>query len=269
MGKSQVSKIQKKIKKGKAEQKILPMVPAITSLISQVARKSALSNLETKYVTGGSVNGIGFNSAIGSNVEFYPLIPPVNPGTGDWERMGDQLLPLSITTDFFICLTNVNRSQNLLVNLYLLESKTFKNFDSLKFSSNNNAQLLKSGGSSRVQTYNGLIADAGLPINTESFKLLKHYQFQLASNVGLSNGDTTAGHTPNLPSPMSFKRIRYNYKPSSPAKLKYEPASGSPWPSNAAPFWALGYAKVDGSSPDVGNQNVTVTTQCGMTYKDA
>lgn len=266
MGKSQVSKIKKQIKKGKAEQKVLPMVPAITSLIRQVSAKTTLSELETKYVTGDSISNISFNSSIDLASEFRSLIPTLMTGNGNWLRQGNQVTPITIRTDFYICLAPYTRTQNLVVNLWLLENRSLKNFDQLIQTSNSNVRFLKSGASSITQQYNGNLNESNLPIYNEQFKLLKHYQFQLTSNVGLSEGDTTAGNAPNIGKSESYKHIKFIYD--SPKVLKYN-TPGDTYPSNCAPFWCIGYAKVDGSSPDFVNQNIVVTTNCSMTYKDA
>jgi len=67
----------------------------------------------------------------------------------------------------------------------------------------------------------------------------------------------------------SFKKITYNYYRKAPLKYEADGTTTPVYPNNDAPFWCFGYAKVDGTGPDVVTQNVTVTTQCSMTYKDA
>jgi len=222
--------------------------------------------LESKYVTGGSLSGINFNSGITGPSEFYSIIPPIVRGNGSWQLLDNQLTPTRIQTQFTFALSNVSRTQNLMCHLFILKHKRIKSYPLL--ATNADARILKTGSSSETQQYNGFIQDAGQPINTNTFTLLRKYSFQLMSNVGLSNGDLTNGNAPNSDK-HSIKRITYNYYRKAPLKYKADGATGAIYPENDAPFWCFGYSKTDGSAPDALIQNVTITTQCSMTYKDA
>jgi len=148
-----------------------------------------------------------------------------------------------------------------------MENKNIKTYPALAGSS---VRFLKTGQSTETQNYNGLIQDSSLPVDTNSFKVLKHYKFHLTANVGLPNGDSTTGNSPNV-SGQSYKRITYTYKNTARNKLLYtaDGTTGPVYPNNTAPFWCLGYSKVDGTAPDITQQNVTVTSTCQMFYKDA
>jgi len=234
--------------------------------IKAVVNRTLNSKLETKFVSADNLSNINFNSGISSSsVEFYSLIPSITRGTGSWQMMDNSITPLTIKTTWHIGLSALARTQNLVVDLYLLQNKNVKTYPSLAGTS---VAFLKQGQSGEVQNYNGYIQDGNQPINTALFTLLKHYRVHLASNVGLSNADTTSGNAPNIGGSMSYRRITYIYKHKSP--LKYTPGGSGPlYPNNTAPFWCLGYSKVDGSTPDSANQNITVTTNCQMFYKDA
>jgi len=224
------------------------------------------SKLETKFVTGGGLINVPFNSGISGPSEFYSIIPPIVRGPGSWQLLDNQLSPLRINTKFTICLSNVSRTQNLMVNLFIFKHKKFNAFPNLLTGSD--ARILKTGQSTETQNYNGFISDAQLPINTNTFTLLKKYSFKLISNVGLSNGDTTNGNAPNMDR-HSVKQISYTYKRKAILKYKADQTASPIYPENDAPFWCIGYSKTDGSAPDALQQNITVTTQCSMTYKDA
>lgn len=241
---------------------------ALTQMVTKIAKKVSLQPLETKFVTGGGLSNILFNSGIGSStLEFFSLIPPISRGSGSWQLLDNSLVPISISTTFHIALTAVPRSQNLVVDLYLLENRNVKTFPALAGTS---VRILKTGTSAETQNYNGFIQDSSQPINSNSFKLLKHYKIHLASNVGTANGDTVSGNAPNV-SGESYKRIVYTYKNTARHKLMYtaDGTLGPIYPNNTAPFWCLGYSKTDGTAPDVTQQNVIVTTNCQMFYKDA
>jgi len=244
-----------------------PGTKVTKKVVANTVERAINRTLETKFVSADNLSNINFNSGITSAAtEFYSLIPSITRGNGSWQLLDNSLKPLMIKTTWHIGLASVSRSQNLVVDLYLLQNKNVKTYPSLVGTS---PAFLKQGQSGEIQNYNGYIQDGNQPINTALFTLLKHYRIHLASNVGLSNGDTTSGNAPNIGGNMSYRRITYTYKHKSP--LKYTPGSGTGpiYPNNTAPFWCLGYSKIDGSNPDVAQQNVTVTTNCQMFYKDA
>lgn len=233
--------------------------------VQKIVKRAINTQLENKFVTGGGLINVAFNLGIGGPSEFYSIIPPIGRGNGSWQLLDNELKPLNINTRFTVCLSNVSRSQNLIVTLFILKHKRFRSFPALVAGSD--ARILKTGASSETQQYNGFISDADLPINTNTFTLLKKYRFSLVSNVGLSNGDVTNGNAPNMLS--CVKHIVYNYKRKAALKYKPDGSLSAIYPENDAPFWCIGYSKVDGSAPDAVQQNITVTTQCSMSYQDA
>jgi len=267
----------KQSKRSAPKPKRLSVKPQKVAKYNPTTWKSAVmklvrSQLETKFVTGGSLVNVDFNSGISGPSEFYSIIPPITRAiagaapTGSWQLAENALSPIRIQTQFTIGLSNVSRSQNLMVDLFILKHKRFKSFPSLATSAD--ARILKTGAATQTQQYNGFITDSGLPINTNTFTVLKRYKFKLISNVGLSNGDTTNGNAPNM-DVHNVKRITYNYYRKAPLKYKADGATTPIYPENDAPFWCIGYSKVDGSAPDSLQQNITVNTMCSMTFKDA
>ena len=222
--------------------------------------------LETKFVAPSSLLNVNFNSGIGGPSEFYSIIPPIRRGTGSWQLLENQLNPISIKTTFTFCLSNVSRTQNLICTLYILKHKRFNSYPALVAGSD--ARILKNGQSTETSNYNGFIIDGDLPINNNTFTLLKKYTFRLISNVGLSNNDVQPGNAPNVDF-NTVKKLSYVYKRKAPLKYKPDGALTDIYPENDAPFWCFGYAKVDGSAPDALNQNVSVSTTSQMSYKDA
>jgi len=243
---------------------------ALPKLIKSIARKQALGVLETKFVTARQ--DANFNSAISTGFsEMYSLIPAVREGLENWERANDDLTPTNIRTNWHIALGTANRSMNIRCVLYCLQSKSIKHYPDL--AAVTSLKFLKTGNPSGtppgIQEYNGRIGDEDLPINKEEYTLLKVFKFNLMSNVGAPNGDTTDGNSPNtLP---SYKNLSYTY----PCKrqLRYTPdgpgAGGTVYPNGHAPFWVFGYSHTDGTPADTLYQDVRVTSVTQMTYKDA
>lgn len=247
-----------------------PRVPRarkpMVKMMKQVALKVAESAMETKYVCD-TVNAIAFNSAILSGTEQYSMYPLLGPGTNTWQRVGIDIHPIRVKNSWVISLNTVARTCNLYVDLFCLIDKNNRYYPNVV--SSGAPQFLRTGQSAGtgLQTYNGYNTDSFKMINKERYTLLKHFRFQLAANVGTANGDTTAGNAPNVAN-QSVKTLSYTVD--APKTLRYNPTSTTPdYPAGHAPFWVLGYSKVDGSAPDVGNQSITVSHITEMIYKDA
>jgi len=234
-------------------------------LIREVATKAANAGLETKYVTA-EINSLGFNSAITGPAEQYSLIPACQQGTDTYQRVGLDLTPMRIKNSWVVSLSPVSRSLNLIVDLFCLQSKSNRYFPDQVGSGA--PQFLRTGTSAGngIQLYRGLNTDSFKKINQEEYLLLKHFRFPLVGNVGLPNGDTTVGNSPNV-SMQSMKTIEFIVD--HPKQLRYTPGTNTVYPNGHAPFWVLGYSKADGTPPDVANQSVTVSHLCEMIYKDA
>lgn len=256
---------------------LLPLKPkrkmrqaALVKTIKTVAKSTALRLLETKYVTQRD-NGVSFNSAIdGGFNEMYTLIPKCSQGVGTWQRVEDSVQPLSIRTNWHIALGPVPRSSNIRCVLYCLQQKTIKYFPDLQAKyPTTGPDFLKTGSSALTQVYSGRIVDENLLVNNDEFTVLKKFTFNLIANVGVPNGDTTAGNSPNAV--PSFKNLSYTYKCKS--NLKYTPTlsgtASTDFPNGHAPFWVFGYSHTDGTAPDVLNRDVLVSYMTSMTYKDA
>jgi len=239
----------------------------IMKMMKQVATKVVNSNLETKYVTN-TFNNIAFNSAITSGTEQYAMYPLLGPGTNTWQRVGIDVTPIRVKNTWVVSLASVNRSENLYVDLFCLIDKNHRFYPDVVASGA--PFFLRTGDATAgtgIQTYNGFNTDAFKMINKERYTLLKHFRFQLASNVGKANNDTVAGNSPNV-ALQSAKTLSYIVD--APKILRYDPTNNSAnYPNGHAPFWVLGYSKVDGTAPDVLNQSVTVSHITEMIYKDA
>jgi len=237
----------------------------LVQTIKNVAKRTALGLLETKFVTQRE-NAVTFNSIIDTGgAEMYSLIPKCAQGVGTWERVEDSVQPLSIRTNWHIALGPNVRSSNIRCVLYCLQHKSLKYFPDLQAGYATGPNILKTGTVGLTSEYGGRIVDENLPINNDEFTLLKKFTFNLIANVGVPNGDTTAGNSPNaIP---SFKNLSYSYKLKS--QLKYTPGGGTTLPNGHAPFWVFGYSHTDGTAPDILNRDVLVSYITQMTYKDA
>jgi len=245
----------------------------IVKLIKDVASRTALAEMETKFVVQ-TTNGLAFNSQISTGTsEIYSLIPQLaapaaGVAAGDWQRTNNEITPMSCRTDWTFSLsTESTRTVNILAVLYCLQSKSTRYFPDLIYEIGSSGPLiLKSGSSAQVQQFNGYPSDISLPINSDEFTLLHKKVFHLQKNVGGQNSDTTAGNAPNS-GPSVF---RDSYSVKVPKTYKYSPSGLSEvYPQGHAPFWVLGYCHVDGSAPDVANTDLMVSWNTHMSFKDS
>jgi len=239
---------------------------ATVRLVKQVMNRE----LETKYVTDMRTS-IAFNSAIGNyNAEAYAAIPGVglqNTVNQTYTRVGNEISPLSLTLDMIIGLNSVQRSCALKVDVYVMTRKDTKYIPTI-LARTDSPQFFNQGFSPGIQNYTGYPNNAYLRYNLNEFSILKHKSFILAGNVGLPNGDTTAGNSPNL-LPGCAKQIHFNIP--CPKTLKYSELTltSATYPMNFAPFLVIGYSKVDGTGPDATFQSIVASWTCAMTFKDA
>lgn len=254
-------------KKPRAAKKRAPRArKPLMKLMKQVAVKVSNAGLETKYVVN-TFNNINFNSIVSSGSEQYSLYPKLGPGTNTWERVGLDITPMRCKNTWVVSLAPATRSQNVYVDLFCLIDKNYRYYPQVVAAGA--PAFLRTGTSagSGTQQYAGLNTDGFQMINKERYTLLKHFRFQLASNVGLANGSTVTGDAPNVAN-QSVKTISYIVD--TPKQLRYQPGQTGPdYPNGHAPFWVLGYSKVDGTAPDLINQNVTVSHITELIYKDA
>lgn len=252
----------KKVEVKKSTKKVPTPSLALINTIKKVSRREALKTQETKFVLSAQ-GGVLFNSPInGGFAEMFSLIPPVTEGTGTYQRVDDCLQPLNIRTNWHIALTQANRSMNIRCVLYCLQDKRVKYYPNL-VDTTSGPQFLKSGVSDAPTIYNGNIGSEDLPVNLKEYTLLKCFKFNLIGNVGLPNGDTNAGNSPNaMP---SYKNLSYTY----PIKSQLKYSEEASYPNGHAPFWVLGYSHTDGTVPDIINADLSVSWVTQMTYKDA
>lgn len=243
------------------------LVKAVVQQVHNIARVEARKQLETKFVQTLGTN-VGFNSIIGGG-ECYSLIPALTSGVQSFQRLDNSVMPMSIQTDWHISIPAVARSVSVRVDLYLLRVKKFKNFADVAAAyptGGTSPLFLYSGGSGETINHLGVINYSDYPVNTRDFSLIKHHSFTLAANVGLAQGDTTAGNAPNVPGETT-KHIRYKHKCR--RKFNYLPGGTNNYPNDEAPFWVMGYSRTDGGPADVVNQSVICSWTTKMFYKDA
>jgi len=129
------------------------------------------------------------------------------------------------------------------------------------------APLLYNNGNGSNVLYSGYPSVALMKQNFEQFTFHHHKSHVFLQNVGLPNGDTTTGNSPNVTNPSAS--VSYTFDIKLPKKLLYDEAGGVIYPNNSAPFFCIGYEKLDGTAPDVANQNISAAWSNNLWFYDA
>ena len=166
---------------------------------------------ETKHTTwyqsvnDGTVNerATGFLAASGwavqnqsifnNNVDILRLIPQVIEGTGDFNRIGSRIRPVSLIVKGSLrvklsLLQNfATASTNFTVDLYVLQHKRLKDYAQL-YANNNFTNLLQTGEGSTT-SYNGISVNTGMRVSSEHYTVLERRRITLRYG-GVANGST-------------------------------------------------------------------------------
>lgn len=215
-------------------------------------------NMETKFVTRDLEINTTHNSQI-SGPDMLPIIPTVNQGTDDWQRVGDTIRPTKLTIRGVISMdrTNVSSNQVLLVRVLVLEPRNAKTYavSVPQYATYANA-LLKPNQQTGTPTvpFVGNTYELNYKPNLDLFKVLYDKVFRIAPTAdGVEqNPNSVVRWSKNLKIPKVFNYI-----------------DGTNLPVNSNPFYCLGYVYADGTGPDVLTTKIITQTQATLHYKDA
>lgn len=219
--------------------------------------KTAETKFRTSYASDATPNVYSpFNSIISGATQFSGCLPSVNQGSGEYQRVGNLIQPISNKVALDVRIkggtTSTNAPIDITVVVYYGVCKKYKYHPDLSADSANLCtQLLSSGGISAIssletQEFGGIASDSHLPVNGAIWKLKKK-TFRLYKAPGILNGTAGAGvlSTPNKNSHSCV----LDFASFLPAKLKYDQDLDQD-PSNYAPVWCMGYYYNDGTPPD-------------------
>lgn len=203
-----------------------------------------------------------FNSQINSVGDMCQVIPNMDRGTQDNQRVGDQIKAQSLIIRGHMrynpssAINDLGRA-NIAVRLMVLSIKARPSYATAKDSVNPLSSLLKKGGT--TSSFAGYLSDLYADINTDIFT--KHYNKVYYLNQQVYNQPATAGAQggfQDLQNIIKFFKIKVPLKNKI---FKYDDGIGSGLqPSNFGPFLVLGYVYLNGASPD------STTTSVGLYY---
>jgi len=207
-----------------------------------------------------------FNSGIDAAGDAIRVLPNVIQGTGENNRIGNQLKAQSLIIKGCVSWSpsigsfGTFANARLGVRLFVIQPRNYSEIgEVLANTATWMPTLLQKGGV--AAPFTGAINDLWAPLNSEAF--IKYYD-----KVFMLNGtyqSTAVGMTQLLGATKMFKiALRCKNK-----TIKYENAISTGNPMNYAPVFCIGYAHLDGSGPDTVSTAITVQWDSVFNYEDA
>lgn len=243
--------------------------------LSRVITNVINRNIETKYVSfrpyntvSGQMNNTNFTQAINSSNEAYALIPPINMGSGDHQRDGNEIRPVSLTVKGFVSLLENNTDTAFLdVDIYILRHKAIKDIN-YQLQLGNLGDLLNAGNGLNTG-YDGSWTNSSFPINTTTYTVIKHKKIRLQKGWGDANtyisraNDSVAAYNA-----FPQHQKNFSFKVPLPASLKYKNDTDTT-PSMDYPFMVIGWNVPTNLDTNESIQIIKATATTHLYYKDA
>lgn len=260
-------KYARKGKKGSVVRKAVRRSKA-TSFSKKVINVIRSQN-ETKHAFH-SQGLISFNSAINSSGDALQILPNMSNGTGDSQRIGDQIRMTSCVLKGYLQMNlvsdaNTYSNRKIAVRMMILKPKRY---GTLSDTQNGYTQwqsvLLKKGAS--AIGFTGLIPDLWAPLNTDVVTKLYDKVFYMHQSPIISLS-ATGLVSPDISNTTRVFSIRI---PGRNRLCKYDLNNDNGLlPVNENWVLCLGYVHMDGGAADVVPTQVSLAFDTNLTYEDA
>lgn len=208
-----------------------------------------------------------FNSGISGAADMCQVIPNISQGTGDANRLGDQIRVKGLNIRGYIRLTpkvqsgtfaNEPKISNVMCRLMVVSVKSLQSYPAAINQPGYLTSLLKKGNT--TVAYTGLLSDNFCPLNSDVFTTHYDNTFYLTQDYDLLSTTGTYVNSPvGISTKDTIKFFNINLKCKDKI-VKYDSVNGGIQPTNLGYFLIMGYTYLDGSNPD------TLNTQVGMEY---
>lgn len=267
-----------------------------TRLQSSTIRRAVGQSEETKYqATELQVNRFIDPAIHSPGIDMLPLVPKVALGTGENQRVGRKISPVRCRVNINVSFAQSNpgasnppaeqqRAQHIYVVMYVLRSKSYKNYYQWQ-SSPNWANILDNGDGTSVPCGYQVGTPAfwtldsrylSKPVESSEYTLIKKRIVKLTKNVGMiDTGVAGNSQMPNLPN--TSYRGSFSYK--LPA-LQYDDTNSTQfqgYPTNSNVILAVGWCYADNQgtydvdadgNPTQVASSVSLTAVNHVWYKD-
>lgn len=244
----------------------------LAKYIRQVMRREE----ETKYVANqydsaltALANTWNPTGSLAAATDWYPALPSLGEGTGDYQRIGSKIKPVKATVSMKIGFaSDISGAHSLYCVIYYGTTKAIKSYN-VSVPPGSAQQILDVGDGTNT-TWNGDRFRLNYPVDRKLFNL-KRIVFRLTKTDGIQNVDTITptpvGGNYSTANGLQCKNITLTFRP--PKTLSYNDNTDT-WPSNYAPIYGIGFCHADGSA--LTNADTTlldVSTHCHLWFKDA
>jgi len=207
---------------------------------------------------------------------IHPCLPPVQQGVASFNRIGDRIAPKSLMIKFSVTVNPaVVPVEDLVARLLILTDKSLKETDLLIASPVNpgtpiDTQLFDNGDGTYVG-FTGVPRDLTQKVNRERYTV--HHD----RLIRITKGQGDLGNIPNVyQGNMTFASSAMSHELTLrvplPKTLNYA-QNNFAYPTNAAPFWTLGFVQPsgDGSPAQIValNNHLLVNYTSHFSYEDA
>jgi len=243
----------------------------------QEIKKVVAGTQETKFIVDYPFNtqtssdlyaAVNFSSGITSTNELYNLIPRINVGSDDHQRIGNRIQPVSLynTTTVFLPYSEARTAMSVFVDVYYLTSKTVKTDNIM---ANIPTDFLLNAGDGTNVPYDGTAQTADFPINKAAFTLIKHKRVKLQLSAGDPNSVLVGSFVnPGIVTTCGYT-ARWKLKIPTPSVLTYMNENVN-YPTNSLPFMCLGFHAIDANGDTAPiTPRIFCRSQSQMYYKDA
>lgn len=239
-------------KKKAVRRAVARMRPTTKAVIRSIAKKVVADAIEDKQV-GGIVEPSVNHDGIITSTDFYPILPPVNPGSGYFQRTGQKIRPKSLVLKVRVALADDITPLDVpyRVTMFILNAKRLKSYNVGLGTLNANALL--EGGDGNTYPFDGSTMNALMPVNRDVYTQVRRISFRLSATTAEDHKpETSKEFTIRIPTPKT---------------LMYDQPGG--YPENFAPFVAVGWSRDDGITPPPGMNHIRVTSRSVLLYEDA
>lgn len=210
-------------------------------------------------------NTTSYNSGIDTSADIAFLVPNVAQGPEENARNGDRIRAQKLTLKGILQMNlsyaNTYSGCRIGVRVFVVQPKLFTNQPSILANANNWLPYLLRKGASSLP-FSGVISDLACPVNREMITCYYDKVFYMTiPYMATAAGQQETYHSTkffNKTFKLRNKELKYN--------SNYE---SNLQPTNYAPVIIVGYVHLDGTAPDVVNQQLTMSWDSILDYEDA
>lgn len=243
-----------------------PLKDSTKAGVLSVVRRMINKNNENYHIGNLVEANVSHNSAISASdcLAIVPQIPLITASTPtQCQRRGNKLIPKSLVVKGLISLRTdqLTTLSPIMVRVMILAQKNIKTGSQVNAGNVSTNQLLECGFTTSATSdeipFSGNTPDLMVPINKDLFRVYYDRKIKLSPPL-----DGSLDCAPTMAASWSY---RFKQLPS---HLTFDEANGD-WVNNFAPFIAIGYAYMDGTTPDVLTTRLVSNTYSLLHYEDA